>query len=303
MIKVKKGSLLKKVEPFLLYLELEKGFSKHTLSSYLHDLKSLAEFLETKNIASWKSVTTTLLQLWVETLHTQQLSTTTQARRLSAMRSFFRFYGSTQENYKNPVYQIDSPRIKRALPIIISEKQINALITAPNIQTPQGLRDRAFLELFYSSGLRISELCYITLNDINLEDGFLKTMGKGKRERMIPIGKPAIQAIQNYLTTSRPTFVRQKTNLYLFLSERGGPLSRKTIWYWVKHYAKIAGLPDNTKPHALRHAFASHLLKYGADLRSIQEMLGHADISTTQIYTHLQTDGLIQQHAAYHPIG
>ena len=220
------------------------------------------------------------------------------------MRSFFKHYIAERKGSEriNPSVLLEGPRLRRKLPSTLSEKEVSALLQAPSPTTAQGLRDRAFLELMYSSGLRVTELCELEINAVNLDDAYVRALGKGAKERVVPIGSTAIKAISAYLTLGRPSFVRAKTGSALFLSERGTALSRKTVWHWISTYARQAGIEKPVKPHLLRHAFATHLLAHGADLRAIQEMLGHADIATTQIYTAVQTQSLEAEHKAYHPM-
>ncbi len=299
------SELSEPIEAFLAFLELERGLSKHTSLAYSKDLYQLAHFLGKKGILSWSLTKHEDLASWLEQLAQCGLNPRSQSRKLSALRSFCNYYSefSKDKTAQNPSSLLEGPKTRRKLPEVLSEAEVNALLVAPSMNHPQGLRDRAFLELFYSSGLRVTELCSLELHCINLEDAYLRTIGKGSKERLVPIGSSALEAIKNYLAAGRPAFVKAKTGSHLFLSERGGPLSRKTVWHWIKIYARQVGIAKPVKPHLLRHAFASHLLKHGADLRAIQEMLGHADISTTQIYTTVQTDSLESEHKAYHPMG
>ena len=193
------------------------------------------------------------------------------------------------------------PKLIRKIPGTLTTEEVGNLLAAPKPETPYGVRDRAILELFYSSGLRVSELSNLTLQQIDLESGLLRVVGKGSKERVTPMGQKAIGAIESYLTAARPYFVKASTGSQLFLSERGSAISRKMIWVLVKKYAKLAGIAKPVKPHLLRHSFATHLLSGGADLRAIQEMLGHSDISTTQIYTAVEPERLLTQHTQFHP--
>ena len=197
---------------------------------------------------------------------------------------------------------ISAPKLARHLPETLSPEEVEALLDAPSRHSAQGLRDRAFLELMYSSGLRVTELCQLTLQDLDLEEGFLRVeAGKRGKDRLVPVGGKAAEAIQRYLHNGRPSLVRPKTGSALFLSNRGAALSRKTVWYWIKQYAERAGIKKPVKPHLLRHSFATHLLSNGADLRAIQEMLGHADIGTTEIYTRVDRQRLVEAHGRFPP--
>jgi integrase/recombinase XerD len=196
---------------------------------------------------------------------------------------------------------VSAPKLSRKLPEVLTHEELKRLLAAPPADTPHGLRDRAMLELFYSSGLRVSELCGILLQAINLDEGYVRVFGKGSKERIAPIGGAAVVAVRDYLAGGRPHFVKAKTGSALFLSQQGRAISRKMVWVMIKQHAARAGIKKPIKPHLLRHSFATHLLEGGADLRAIQEMLGHSDISTTQIYTSVQTARLADEHALYHP--
>ena len=226
---------------------------------------------------------------------------TSQARKLTALRVFARFL--VRENVRKDDFTalLVGPKVGRPLPGTLSAAEIGKLLAAPTGGDPQSLRDRALLELFYSSGLRVSELAGVTLQQLDLEQGFLRVFGKGSKERVVPIGGRACEAIATYLTSGRPHFVKAHTGSQLFLSNRGTGLSRVMLWMIVKKYAKRAGITRNVKPHGLRHSFATHLLSGGADLRAIQEMLGHASIATTQIYTAVEPQRLRDHHAKFHP--
>jgi len=294
------SAFLEWVDRFLAHLSLERGLSVHTISAYEQDLKQAIAHFSTQ-YTGWHDVYLSDLNGWLQTCGQKNYSKTSLARKRSSIRTFFQFLVQEGLRSDNPTILLEGPKIKRQLPITVSEASIVDLLTAPRLDHPQGLRDRAILELIYSSGLRASEVCNLLLTDLFLDEGYVRVLGKGSKERLVPMGQAAITMITNYLATGRPAFVTSQTGSAVFLSERGLPLSRKTLWHWVKHYSKQAGLPKAMKPHALRHAFATHLLAHGADLRSIQEMLGHADIATTQIYTAVQTDTLEKEHALFHP--
>jgi integrase/recombinase XerD len=218
------------------------------------------------------------------------------------LRHFARYLLSEHRVAEDFTELLTSPKKERPLPETLSVEEVGQLLRAPREDSARGLRDRAFLELLYSSGLRVSELCALTLQQVNLEEGYLRVeAGKRNKDRMVPVGARAVEALQRYLDSARPALVRSRTGSAFFLSNRGGPLSRKTIWYWLRNYAEKAGIERPVKPHLLRHSFATHLLQNGADLRAIQEMLGHADIGTTEIYTHVDGGTLAAVHDRFHP--
>jgi integrase/recombinase XerD len=289
------------LDAYLVFLELEKGRAAHTLSHYERDLAQAALFLAGKRRRTdWESVDAADAAAWLQTL--ARLSPASQARKLSALKGFARFLVQEKRRPDDFTELLSAPKQRRPLPGTLSPGEVEALLEAPSRHSPQGLRDRAFLELFYSSGLRVSELCALQLTELNLEEGFVRVQaGKRNKDRLVPVGRAAIEAVARYLAHGRSHFVRLKTGSALFLSERGSAISRKTVWHWIQVYARRAGIERAIKPHLLRHSFASHLLGRGADLRAIQEMLGHADIATTEIYTKVEADRLLSAHAAFHP--
>lgn len=289
------------VESFLGWLELERGLSTNTIQSYASDLVQCADFLKAEGVADWNGVTEASVSAWTAYLSQKEYARTSQARKLSALRMFAKHM--VRENYRKDDFTelLGTPKLARKLPETLTREEVERLLDAPPLTTPHGLRDRAILELFYSSGLRVSELCGILLQNINLEDGFVRVFGKGSKERIAPIGSAAVKAVNDYIAVGRSQFIKAKTGSELFLSQQGKAISRKMIWVLIKGYAKKAGIEKPIKPHLLRHSFATHLLEGGADLRAIQEMLGHTDISTTQIYTSVQAARLADEHALYHP--
>jgi len=289
------------VESFLAWLELERGLSNNTIQAYARDLVQCAEYLKMKGVPDWQAVKESFVSEWMASLSRANLARTTQARKLSALRMFARHL--VRENIRKDDFTelLGAPKLSRKLPDVLNREEIERLLNAPSLTTPHGIRDRAILELFYSSGLRVSELCGILLQNINLEEGYVRVFGKGSKERIAPIGSAAVKAVSDYVTAARPHFVKANTGSELFLSQQGRAISRKMIWVMIKSYATKAGIKKPIKPHLLRHSFATHLLEGGADLRAIQEMLGHSDISTTQIYTSVQADRLADEHALYHP--
>jgi len=291
------------LDAFGVFIELEKGHSRHTVEGYQRDLCQCAHFIATtRNRKDWEAVTGDDVTGWLHSLDESDYSAASLARKLSAVRHCARFLLSEKRIRNDFTELISAPKLVRHLPDTLSPEEVDALLDTPSRHSAQGLRDRAFLELMYSSGLRVSELCSLSLQDIDLEEGFLRVQaGKRGKDRLIPVGRQAIAAIQQYLHNGRPQMVRSKTGSSLFISNRGTELSRKTVWHWIKQYAGRAGIDKAVKPHLLRHSFATHLLSNGADLRAIQEMLGHADIGTTEIYTRVDRKHLVEAHAKYHP--
>ena len=289
------------VESFLAWLELERGLSANTIEAYARDLAQYVQFLKQHGVDTWTEVDEAAVSAWNTHLSEAQYARSSQARKLSAIRMLARHLvreGMRQDDFTELA---SAPKLTRKLPEVLTHEELTRLLEAPSTGTPHGLRDRAILELFYSSGLRVSELCAILLQAINLEDGYVRVFGKGSKERIAPIGSAAVTAIRDYLAGARPHFVKSKTTSALFLSQQGKAISRKMVWVMIKQHAAKAGIKKPIKPHLLRHSFATHLLEGGADLRAIQEMLGHSDISTTQIYTSVQSARLADEHALYHP--
>ena len=294
-------SLVDPVEGFLAWLELERGLSSHTISSYGRDLAQYAVYLDKQGVADWAAVGEHSVSEWTAYLSKADYARSSQARKLSAIRMLARYLVREGLRTDDFTELVSAPKLSRKLPEVLTHEELKRLLAAPPADTPHGLRDRAMLELFYSSGLRVSELCGILLQAINLDEGYVRVFGKGSKERIAPIGGAAVAAVRDYLTGGRPHFVKAKTGSALFLSQQGRAISRKMVWVMIKQHAARAGIKKPIKPHLLRHSFATHLLEGGADLRAIQEMLGHSDISTTQIYTSVQTARLADEHALYHP--
>lgn len=299
----KTAELAQKISDFTDFLQLERGLSLHTVSAYQRDLMQLASHLSHQGVLRWQDLGLTHVQEWLKNLNVAGSTAATQARKLSSLRTFWKYLSERWPNLRPPfsLEGLEAPKIRRKLPVILTESSVKNVLERPSQFTPHGLRDRALFELLYGSGLRVSEVSNLTLLQLNLEERYIRVYGKGSKERLVPLGEVAYDALNAYLTQGRPQFVKKNTTSFVFLSERGGQLSRKTIWYWVRRYAEEGGL--TCKPHALRHAFATHLLANGADLRSIQEMLGHADIRTTEIYTAVATQTLQDEHARCHPNG
>lgn len=289
------------IEAFLGYVSLERGLAANTIASYRRDLDQAAQFLAGRGVAGWRVVTGAQAAEWVHSLSSAAYTVASLARKLSALRSLARFLVREKLRDDDFTALLSGPKLTRRIPGTLTPDEVERLLAAPTGGDARALRDRALLELFYSSGLRVSELAGLMLQQVDLEHGFLRVFGKGSKERVVPIGGQAVAALATYLTAGRPHFVRPRTGSQLFLNKSGGALSRVMLWMLVKKYAKRAGITKNVKPHGLRHSFATHLLTGGADLRAIQEMLGHASISTTQIYTAVEPQRLLEQHAKFHP--
>ena len=294
---------LAEIDNFCDALWLEDGLAKATLSSYRSDLGRLALWLA-------NNAHEALLDLREETLTAfiahlaRQMRATSQARYLSTLRRFYRWQIGRGRIVADPTLKLANPSRPSRLPKVMSEKQVEALLAAPDLDTPLGRRDRAMLETIYATGLRVSELVGLRLHEVSLADGVLRALGKGSKERLVPLGELAIEWIQRYLDEARPEILNGQTSDDLFVTARGGAMTRQAFWQLVKRYALVAGIaPDKLSPPVLRHAFATHLLNHGADLRVVQLLLGHADISTTQIYTHVARERLKSLHAVHHPRG
>jgi integrase/recombinase XerD len=289
------------IDDFIVFLKLERGLSLNTQTAYQSDLDQCANFLAKRSIKDWRAVSRADVEAWLQSLSGRDYTETSAARKLAALRGLAKHLVREHHREDNFADLLVGPKHRRSLPATLSEGEMAKLLAAPSGGDAMSLRDRAILELFYSSGLRVSELSGITLQQIDLEEGFLRVFGKGSKERVVPIGGQAKEALQTYLMAARSHFVKPKTGSAVFLSERGTAISRKMIWVLVKKYARRAGLEKSVKPHLLRHSFATHLLSGGADLRAIQEMLGHANLETTQIYTAVEGKRVVDQHAKYHP--
>jgi integrase/recombinase XerD len=290
------------LDQFIVYLAVEKGLSANTLAAYSADLRELAEFAgKNLGIARWSDLTRDQIVRYLEVAG-NNLTQRSKARRLAAMRSFFKYLEGNRKVSPNPVANIRFPKICVALPHFLSAAEIENLLTGPDPKTPLGQRDKAMLELLYATGLRVSELTDLRLQQVHLDPGYLVVRGKGDKERLVPVGEWAIEALRSYLEEGRKELTRKVLPVpEVFVNRRGARLSRQGIWKIIKHYAKITGVQQNLTPHMLRHSFATHLLEHGADLRSLQAMLGHADISTTQIYTHVARTRLKEIHRQFHP--
>ena len=290
-----------RLEQFRDYLALEAGNSAHTVENYLRDVRRLAEYGASKGIRGPGDVTAAQLREFIYFLKDLGLAATTIRRQVSALRTYYKFLVGEGLVTRDPSERIESPKRWRTLPSVLTVADIEKLLAAPNTDEPLAIRDRALLEFAYATGVRVSELVGLTLQDILFEEGVARVFGKGSKERLVPVGRRALGAVALYAREIRPTLDKCVGRGALFLNARGGSLSRVGAWGVIKKMAKRAGLTKRVTPHTLRHTFATHLLEGGADLRAVQEMLGHADLSTTQLYTHVDRDYLRSVHKSYHP--
>ncbi len=297
------------IDQFLNYLVVEKGLSANTLLAYSQDLKRFSQFLR-KDPTQSGAALINLTQIrrhdilrFLSDLRTAALSTSTTARIVSTLRNFFGFLRSEGMIDHDPLAQVDAPQKPLRLPKVLHLSEVEALLNLKKGTTPIGLRDDAMIELLYATGLRVSELIRLPIDAVNMEAGYLITRGKGAKERIVPIGECALDKIRNYLISARPLLLKRQVSGDLFVSRLGRGMSRQAFWKMLGLYARKAGIHKKISPHMLRHSFASHLLENGADLRSLQMMLGHADISTTQIYTHVAREHLKKIHRLHHPRG
>jgi integrase/recombinase XerD len=289
------------LDRFLNFSVVEKGLSPNTIEAYSRDLTQYFRFLESQGIGDILETKTDTLYEYLGSLKTRKLSGRTQARILSALRSFYRFLQEESLRKDNPTLPLQGPKPKRTLPKTLSELEVETLIHQPKTESPRGLRDTAMLEVLYATGLRVSELISLTLDQLELEAHLIRTMGKGSKERLVPVGTAASRCLLDYLEKGRPPLLKHPTVSWVFVNNRGGRLSRQGFWKILRQYGRQAGIQKKISPHTLRHTFATHLLEGGADLRSIQTMLGHADISTTQIYTLVTHEHLREVYRRYHP--
>ncbi|MEB7452410.1 site-specific tyrosine recombinase XerD [Lysinibacillus sp. VIII_CA] len=291
------------VEDYIHFIQVERQLSVNTLASYRRDLESYVNFLQNaEGMANFNHIERTTILRHLEQLRVQGKTSRTIARHISSIRSFHQFLLREKRAESDPTVHLEMPTIEQKLPKILSIEEIEALLTAPNRSKPQGIRDLAMLELLYGSGMRISELIALDLADIHLTMGFVRVFGKGGKERIIPLGKSALSAISTYLNNARGQLQGKypKTDAF-FINQRGKRLTRQGCWKLMKEHALKAGIQHELTPHTLRHSFATHLVENGADLRAVQEMLGHADISTTQIYTHISKTRLSEVYKQFHP--
>jgi len=291
------------IERFLDSLWMERGLSDNTLAAYRNDLTRYAEWLEHSQNTSLLSAGDTCLRDYLALRNDQARSPRSSARLLSSLRRFYRWGRREKLIEEDPTRLLSAPKLGRSLPVTLSEKEVEKLLDAPDCRTNLGLRDRSMLELLYATGLRVSELVTLQLHQVNLRQGVVRVTGKGQKERLVPMGEVAIDWLRRYLQEARPELVLGNTNDMMFLTSRKEGMTRQSFWYLIKRYARKVGIQTPLSPHTLRHAFATHLLNHGADLRAVQMLLGHSNISTTQIYTHVARARLQTLHAQHHPRG
>jgi integrase/recombinase XerD len=289
------------ITEFVEYLAVERGLSKNTLESYERDLQAFASYLKQRLNIQVQEAKQSDIVSFLSYLHASGKATSTISRNIASIRSFYQYLLKEQVLTLDPTAHVDTPKIERRLPKVLTIQEIENLLSAPDASTVPGCRDKAMLEVLYATGIRVSELVSLRVSDVNLSTGFLKCIGKGSKERIIPIGEIAQRALSAYLSFARPQLLRHQDDGALFLNHHGTQITRQGFWKILKKYAQQAGILKDITPHTLRHSFATHLLERGADLRAVQEMLGHADISTTQIYTHVTKTRLKDVYAETHP--
>lgn len=289
------------LDEFINYLSVERGLSKNTISSYRTDLLSFLNYLESKGFSSADKIKRDDITNYLLNLKDKGLSGNSVSRALVSIKMFYRFL--VQEHFikDNVAGVLESPKLIRPLPNVLNVPEVEKLLTAPDTRDWMGIRDKAALELMYATGMRVSEMVDLPTSTLNLDVGFIKCRGKGDKERMVPIGSQAKNAILRYLEKTRPLLLKNRSDNHLFLTRLGKRVSRQSFWKMIKKYAKKARIKKDITPHTLRHSFATHLLEHGADLRVVQEMLGHSDIATTQIYTHINKERLKSIHKQFHP--
>jgi len=290
------------LDDFLHFLRVERNLSENTLAAYQRDLERYCQFLSDRSITRPQNIKLHDIQDFIHCLVDIGLSEVSLSRNISSLRNFHRYLLSEDKTDQDPTEFLQSPRLPRKLPVVLEKEEIENILAVIDETTEKGIRDVALIEMLYSTGLRVSELIAITLADVLMEQGIIRVMGKGSKERVVPFGLRAAKSIKKYIKGVRVVLKRkQKSKNVLFLNMRGAPLSRMGVWKIIRNYVRLAGIRKPVSPHVFRHSFATHLLEGGANLRAVQEMLGHADISTTQIYTHLDRDYLIEQHRSFHP--
>jgi len=292
------------LKEYLSVLKLERNLSENTIASYRNDLTSFLHFLEEKNIDDLSEVSFSHLTDFFKALAGYGLSSTSTARYFSSIKNFFIYLLTNNYINENPIERLSPPKLSKSLPIVLTVEEIDSILSKPSVENKLGLRDKAMLELLYACGTRVTELINLRVSDLFFNDEVIRVFGKGSKERVVPVGSSAIHWVNEYLLKSRPFLEKKsKSGNVLFLNNRSTKLSRMGVWKIIDKYTKEAGIEKKVHPHTFRHSFATHLLEGGADLRAVQEMLGHADISTTQIYTHIDRDYIKQVHKEFHPRG
>lgn len=291
------------IDQFISHLRVERGLAELSIEAYATDLSRYAEFMETNGFGTFTEDDTYAILKHMIVLRDDGLGPRSRARHLVSIRSFYRFLAEEKVLPSDPSGLIDFPKTGLKLPDTLTVSEVKSLLEAPDTATARGMRDAAMIELLYAAGLRVSELIHLDINDINLEAGFVRVLGKGSKERVVPMGQYAMDKLDIYLTSARPLLLKLYASRTLFVARAGKPMTRQGFWKLLNKYTLLTGLKGKISPHTLRHSFATHLLEGGADLRVVQVMLGHADISTTQIYTHITGDHLRTMHRTYHPRG
>lgn len=289
------------VNDFINYLAVERGLAQNTLESYGRDLRQFQTFLQNSQLDFLQNSNRDTILSYLNNLQVKGRAVSTISRNLAAIKSFYQYLVRERHLEKDPAVNLESPKLEKKLPKILSIAEVEELLKQPNTSQPTGLRDKSMLELLYATGIRVSELINLNISDVNLDMGYIKCYGKGSKERIVPLGSIAAKCAQEYINKGRPKLVRTYEESSLFVNHHGNRLTRQGFWKIIKKYALEANITKDITPHTLRHSFATHLLENGADLRSVQEMLGHADISTTQIYTHVTKNHLKEVYDKTHP--
>ncbi len=290
------------LEEYQYFMTIERGLSPNTIESYSRDVTHYLDYLQEKGHLTWDKVNRFVILEYLKQLKVEEKSPNTIIRAVSSLRKFHQFLKQDKRMEEDPMLHIDTPKKAGTLPSVLSFSQVEKLLQVPNTHTHLGRRDRTILEVMYATGLRVSELTHLKLNDLHLELGLIQTVGKGNKERILPIGEQAVMWLEEYLLLTRAHLERKdEPSEWVFLNHRGGQLSRQGVWKNIRKMVQAAGIQKEVTPHTLRHSFATHLLENGADLRIVQELLGHADISTTQIYTHISKKRLQSVYQNYHP--
>ncbi|MCF6096708.1 site-specific tyrosine recombinase XerD [Thermovorax subterraneus] len=289
------------VRQFLNFISVERGLAPNTIESYYRDLQNYLRFLKSQNITDLKFTSKTTIISYLLLMQKNGKASSSISRACAAIKSFYHFLMRERYIDEDPTINLNTPKLEKKLPRVLTVEEVEKLLEQPDIRDPLGFRDKTMLELLYSTGIRVSELISLTTEDVNLDMGFLRCTGKGSKERIVPIGSFAITYLKEYINNVRRLLVKDKNSDVLFVNHFGKALTRQGFWKIIKKYAKMAGIDKEITPHTLRHSFATHLIENGADLRAVQEMLGHADISTTQIYTHLTKTRIKEVYDKTHP--